>query len=102
MGLLAKTTKSTNGTLKLKTELEEHLKEPTDIIPTAPPSIPPADLHTTPLLLDHTLAWHAVCPKRAAALDPAIPIPPCPKTVTLAAPLLATLLAPAELALTAS
>jgi hypothetical protein len=59
-------------------------------------------LHATPLLLAHTLAWHAVCPTRAPALDPDVPIPPCPTTVTLAAPLLAALLAPAELTLGAS
>jgi hypothetical protein len=61
-------------------------------------------LHTTPLLLVHTLAWHALRPTPAPALDPVTPIPPCPTTVTLAAPLLATLLLlpPAPLTLGAS
>jgi hypothetical protein len=56
-------------------------------------------LHTTPLSLTQPLPSHALSPSRAPALDPLIPIPPRPETITLKPPLLATLLNPTELTL---
>jgi hypothetical protein len=59
-------------------------------------------LHTTPLSLSQPLPSHALSPSRTPALDPLIPIPPRPKTLTLKPPLLATLLNPTQLTLGAS
>jgi hypothetical protein len=59
-------------------------------------------LHTTALSLTQPLPSHALSPSRTPALDPLIPVPPRPTTLTRKPPLLATLLGPAALTLGAS
>ena len=92
----------TTGALSLTARLTLPYCRPDDTATRWPASPPDALRHTSPLSLNHTLPPQAVQPTRALLLAPLEPAPPRPTTVTLVPPLLATLLAPAELALTAS
>ena len=92
----------TTGASKLTARLTLPRCSPHDTATRPSVSRPDALRHTSPLSLDHTLAAHAVRPTRALLLAPLEPAPPRPTTVTLVPPLLAALLAAAELTLGAS
>ena len=102
LAALLSSTLLTSGALKLSARLALPRCRPDDTATGRSANPPYALRHNTPLSLCHTLPPHAVEPSRALLLAPLGPAPPRPTTVTLTAPLLATLLRAAELTLGAS